>query len=766
MEKHQTFCDRIRPAVAIAAALLLPALRAHAQVQVPNCEIRAAEGGKLDNASTSEADLNAFQDGSRLVLGRKVFFADDTSVSGALLDLGNGASLFNVNVDNLHQGKGAVVRGVEAQFTPGPACVLAPIQCGGATVSVAKNKSQPLAPGTYGNVTLENGASLTLSAGVYNVCELRTGKHTSIAVSGPGQSTINVQGDVRLDNDSAFGPTGAANTPLVNVSGSVIHLSANDDVRAFITAPVARLGLGRHMSFTGAACVNELAGSRKVTINCAPDVVSTTTTTSSTSTSTSSSTSTTTATTTSSTSTSTGAPTTTTTTTEPPIQCCVPGSPMGAFTCLVETATQCSSAGGANLGPGTCDPNPCASTTTSPPTTTTRAPTTTTEAPTTTTTTETIPPTTTTTEASTTTTTEESTTTTTTSTSTTTTTPSFAHLVTTNLVGTTACGGAGLSPGPSAPFGGAIFSDTACTTKLSDLGLACLDIGGGNAVTTPPGPVVDGASNIFDIAADQTTLLASAGTSQFNCTKGAGPGKHCISSTNHGAACTTDSGCDVTVQGSCALDANCFFGPPLPIAAGGTSTCVINVIQMDGSGSVDLTTGASTVSLPLESRVHFTANSASPCPKCISGTCNAGPRAGMACTPVGSLLTTFDCPPNPAVLLAPFPVPLSLSTSSSSPGNSKTAADGNFCPGQTALGSPFGFSGAFGFGGQDAGHPLAECIKENGTPAGDLTDGNPHPSALGSVFCIPATHNAAIDGAADLPGPGGITLNVNAQATH
>src|SRR6516164_3059597 len=102
--------------------------------------------------------------------------------------------------------------------------------------------------------------------------------------------------------------------------------------------------------------------------------------------------------------------------------------------------------------------------------------------------------------------------------------PTFAHLATTNLPGTSNCGGAGLSPGPSAPLGGAIFSDTACTTKLSDLGLACLDIGGGNAVTVPPGPVVDGASNVFDIAADQTTLLASAGTSQFNCTKGAGPG--------------------------------------------------------------------------------------------------------------------------------------------------------------------------------------------------------------------------------------------------
>ena len=129
---------------------------------------------------------------------------------------------------------------------------------------------------------------------------------------------------------------------------------------------------------------------------------------------------------------------------------------------------------------------------------------------------------------------------------------------------------------------------------------------------------------------------------------------------------------------------------------------------------------------------------------------------GLACTAVGSLGTTFDCPPNPATLLPPFAVPLGLSTS----GSSKTAADGNFCPGQSAAGSPFGFSGSFGFGN-------AECIKENGTSAGDLTDGSVHSGAvLGSVFCIPATMNAAIDGAADLPGPGGITLNVDVQATH
>jgi hypothetical protein len=41
------------------------------------------------------------------------------------------------------------------------------------------------------------------------------------------------------------------------------------------------------------------------------------------------------------------------------IQCCVPGSPMGAFACVLETASDCSIAGGVNRGLGTCDPNAC-----------------------------------------------------------------------------------------------------------------------------------------------------------------------------------------------------------------------------------------------------------------------------------------------------------------------------------------------------------------------------------------------------------------------
>jgi hypothetical protein len=75
---------------------------------------------------------------------------------------------------------------------------------------------------------------------------------------------------------------------------------------------------------------------------------------------------------------------------------------------------------------------------------------------------------------------------------------------------------------------------------------------------------------------------------------------------------------------------------------------------------------------------------------------------------------------------------------------SKTASDGLFCPGQPD-------AGAFG-------QPGARCVQETGMPGGDLSDGLPHSTALGSVFCTPGTGNAAVDGVADLPGPGAIGL--------
>jgi len=757
MARHRTYRDRIRLAAALVAALLLPVGRAQAQIQVPNCEIRVAEGGRLDNASTSDANLSSLEDGSRLQLGRRVFFADATSVSGALVGLGNGASIFNLNVDLLQRGKKVVVRGVQGSFTPGVSCTLPPIECGGPDVFVAKNQSRnDVIPGTYGKVTLENGATLTLAAGVYNVCQIRTGRNANISLTGSDQSTINVRDTVRLENTTTFGPASGTPTPLLNVGGDTVHLAANDDVRAFITAPNARLGLGRSMTFTGAACAKTLAGSRKVDILCAPDVASTTTTTSSTTTSSASTT------TTSSTSTS-MAPTTTTTTTEPPIQCCVPGSPMGAFTCLVETATQCDSAGGANRGPGTCDPDPCASTTTTaPPTTTTTttegatttttegATTTTTEGATTTTTegattttTETIPPTTTTEEA-TTTTTEESTTSTTTTTTetTTTTTPQPTSLEFTN--------GA-----PGGPCGTAVDGSNVVVKTLTCGGL---NLGGG-ASTVQEGPTPDGSRSRFTL----------------DCT---------VSPCNIGAF-TTAPAVDSTDPDCSSI--GCNFGTPLPIpnpSLPNLTTCVLNTFSAPATGTLDLATGMSTTNVALSSDTYLTGNVGQPCPVCragaggtgaiLSGTpaspamgfCDRGPRATLACTTTNTQGLTRDCltggvgaPPKDCQAgvmghdgcidgTHVGPIAVDLSPLTTGPASKTADGNGNFCPGQG--GTP-GTPGCFN-------QPMCRTITENGVPSGAISIGVPATGTLASVFCIGATQNGLVNFAADLPGPGAVSL--------
>ena len=113
---------------------------------------------------------------------------------------------------------------------------------------------------------------------------------------------------------------------------------------------------------------------------------------------------------------------------------------------------------------------------------------------------------------------------------------------------------------------------------------------------------------------------------------------------------------------------------------------------------------------------------------------------------MGTQLTTIQCRPALGGFQAPLPVDLTPLTSGTA---TKTAAGGAFCPGQTD-------PGAFGQAG-------AQCISETGAPAGNLGDGQAHTAVLGSVFCIPGTGNPAVDGVADLPGPGAIGLNGTAQ---
>jgi len=61
--------------------------------------------------------------------------------------------------------------------------------------------------------------------------------------------------------------------------------------------------------------------------------------------------------------------------------------------------------------------------------------------------------------------------------------------------------------------------------------------------------------------------------------------------------------------------------------------------------------------------------------------------------------------------------------------------------------------GAFGPGG--GGN---KTITEIGTPAGNISDFAGHQGTMVSVFCIPPSFNAIIDTAADIAGPGAVSL--------
>src|SRR5262249_50710223 len=130
----------------------------------------------------------------------------------------------------------------------------------------------------------------------------------------------------------------------------------------------------------------------------------------------------------------------------------------------------------------------------------------------------------------------------------------------------------------------------------------------------------------------------------------------------------------------------CNFGPPLPIKNAGTSTCVINTWSAPASGTVDTATGDSSTSVPLSSHVFLTGNSTAPCPRCVSGMCERGPNVGAACTTNNSFGTTKQCGSDGTDLgnIAVDLTPLITGTAA------KTAADGEFCPGQATPTNPSG----------------------------------------------------------------------------
>src|SRR5262249_37280157 len=180
---------------------------------------------------------------------------------------------------------------------------------------------------------------------------------------------------------------------------------------------------------------------------------------------------------------------------------------------------------------------------------------------------------------------------------------------------------------------------------LATLGTNCLYAGGG-AAALPGLRIPTGNQTVVSVVGlrgSSAILGPSDGAGPASCTRGAGPGKHCIDGkpgTDGGGTCSSDGDCSGT-PGSCALDAHCFFAPPLviPNVLPGLDVCVVSTALHDFCGEIDSLSFATTLRGGLANRVYLVA-----CPTCVSGRCSAGPDQGKSCS-ASSAGTSVDCPP-------------------------------------------------------------------------------------------------------------------------
>src|SRR5439155_798246 len=213
-----------------------------------------------------------------------------------------------------------------------------------------------------------------------------------------------------------------------------------------------------------------------------------------------------------------------------------------------------------------------------------------------------------------------------------------------------------------------------------------------------PVTVPDMGTSIASVTCNGTTLTLS-GT-----TPAEAGGNRCSGGTNHHNACTANADCP---GGACKFlrctNPGCLFGPPLPIPASAhnaaaISTCVINTVSQNASGTADCGTGTTTsYSIPLSSAVFLTSD-------LMLMRCSGGSNPG------GDYPTSHDCPPPPPNFIGAPPIALVLDSGTIS----RTAVD---LSDQVNVFCGFCKNGVAGFARTCNGSPTgALCSCAIGTP--------------------------------------------------
>ncbi len=171
--------------------------------------------------------------------------------------------------------------------------------------------------------------------------------------------------------------------------------------------------------------------------------------------------------------------------------------------------------------------------------------------------------------------------------------------------------------------------------------------------------------------------------------------------------CSNDSSIKCTNDGMCP-GGTCeyYFGAPLPLAAGGVTTCVYNQFDGNITGTANVESGEATTTAFLTATVYNGIAIDNPCPRCTDaggindgvngGTCDSGTRVGLPCDANGFVpnrpsfgRTSLDCPLASGGIIATLPInltnetnPVTKTLTASSP-NCGPSAPGQKCLCQT-----------------------------------------------------------------------------------
>ena len=107
---------------------------------------------------------------------------------------------------------------------------------------------------------------MTLSAGTFTFCDVKTGRGAAILTLGPAQ--IDVERDVVIGTNTRIGPDSGSAPVLVNAAGKMVRVSQSGEANAAFVAPDARISFGRDAHLVGCFCTDRAKSDKHITLEC------------------------------------------------------------------------------------------------------------------------------------------------------------------------------------------------------------------------------------------------------------------------------------------------------------------------------------------------------------------------------------------------------------------------------------------------------------------------------------------------------------------